>query len=138
MNGKVSGTLTMNREGQFAILATGPNHCGVDENLVIKYHMICECTSKLDGRGFLFDQVNVDNYFQTLKSSTLSCEQLTIKCARKLLKLIKEENPICSIRKMRLTLSPQPFKASMTFDWETEDEPKLSKPNKKSKKFIKI
>jgi len=125
----------MNREGQFRISATGPNHCGVDEDLTIKYHMICVCEDSLDHRGFLFDQINVDQYFQGIQSSALSCEKLTMKCARKLMSLIKDENPDCVIRRMSLTLSPAPFKASMTCDMGSS---KIQEQPKKKKKFIKI
>lgn len=112
--------LTMNRQGEFNIRATGPNHCGVIENLAIKYAMICECESRLDKRGFLFDQINVDNYFKAIKRSRLSCEKLTVKCVRELVQAIRVENPRCVIRKVDLTLSPFPFMASMTYTWENE------------------
>lgn len=112
--------LTMNRQGEFNIFAHGPTHCGVAENITIKYHMICECTPGLDKRGFLFDQINVDNYFKRMKSSKLSCEKMTVKCVRDLVKLIRAENPKCVVRKINLTLSPQPFLASMTYTWEND------------------
>lgn len=108
----------MDREGEFRIRAEGPNHCGVDTNLLIKYQMKCLCTSKLDKRGFLFDQINVDRYFQSIKRSKRSCEKLTQMCLNDLRKMIMEENPVCEILKMELTLSPAPHKASMTFTWE--------------------
>jgi hypothetical protein len=107
----------MDRQGEFKILATGPNHCGVVEDLAIKYQMICECNTTLDRRGFLFDQINVDKYFQNIKRSQLSCEKLVQQCTKDLLRLIKEENPRCVIRKVDLTLSPFPFLASMKFSW---------------------
>ena len=112
--------LTMNRQGEFSIRTFGPIHCGVAENLTIKYHMICECESRLDSRGFLFDQINVDNYFKRMKRSKLSCEKMTVKCVRDLVKLIRTENPTCVVRKINLTLSPQPFMASMTYTWEND------------------
>lgn len=127
MAAKISNKLTMNREGTFRFKAVGPNHCGVDENLQVNYRMVCECYATLDRRGFLFDQINVDNYFQSIQSSVLSCEKLTIKCAQKLLKMIKKENAICAIRSMSLTLSPAPFKASMTYDWVNDEEPIIKK-----------
>jgi len=118
MAAKAIHKLTMNREGRFHIDAYGPNHCGVSDYLEINYRMICECQpASLDKRGFLFDQINVDNFFQNIKSSRLSCERLTIKCVRNLVKAIKAENPDCRINKVELTLSPAPFKASMTYAW---------------------
>jgi hypothetical protein len=109
--------LTMDRQGEFNIYAYGPNHCGVVEDLKIKYRMVCECQAKLDKRGFLFDQINVDNFFQSIKKSKLSCEKLTVRCVRQLVAAIKLENPACVINKVELTLSPAPFMASMTYTW---------------------
>lgn len=73
--------------------------------------------AKLDKRGFLFDQINVDNFFQSIKSSELSCEELTMDCLNQLIKLIKRENPLCLIDQISLTLAPDPFCASMTYTW---------------------
>lgn len=126
---KETQSLKMDRFGEFRVQATGPSHCGVDENLTIQYRMVCLCDNNLDKRGFLFDQLNVDSYFQGISTTTLSCEQLCVKCGHELIQRIKEENPGCVIRKLTLTLSPNPYKASMTFDWET-------KSTKKRKPFI--
>jgi hypothetical protein len=110
-------TLTLNRQGEFSLKTTGNRHCGTftNERLWIKYHLICECENILDRRGFLFEQVNVDNFFQRLERTTLSCENLTIACCRKLKTLIRKDNPVCKIRSMKLTLSPYPYQASMTY-----------------------
>lgn len=113
-------TLTMDRQGEFKIRATGPNHCGVVEDLDIKYRMLCECQALLDRRGFLFDQINVDNYFKNIRRSRLSCEKLTQRCVAELVQLIRAENPKCVIRKVDLTLSPAPFLASMTVSWKND------------------
>jgi len=107
--------LTMNRKGKFHIKATGPNHCGVDEDLDIEYHLICECTPSLDYRGFLFDQLHVADYFKSIKRSKLSCERLVMKCARDLKQMIVKENPDCQILRLELTFSPAPHAATMTF-----------------------
>jgi hypothetical protein len=121
-------TLTMNRGGEFKIWASGENHCGVVNDLNIKYTMICECDTRLDGRGFLFDQINVDNFFKGIGESTLSCEMLCIDCADQLMALIKKENPGCVVRRMALTLSPQPFLASMTYEWQADKKKPARKP----------
>jgi hypothetical protein len=114
---KMNRTLTMNRQGEFSVLTTGDSHCGTftDEFLRVKYHMICECENVLDERGFLFEQVNVDNFFKNMKKTTLSCEKLTISCCKKLVTMIRKDNPVCKIRSIELTLSPFPFAASMTY-----------------------
>lgn len=107
--------LTMNREGSFHVKATGDNHCGVDEDLDIRYKLVCECAPSLDYRGFLFDQLHVADYFKTVRRSRLSCERLVIKCCQDLKKMILKENPHCEILKMELTFSPAPHAATMTF-----------------------
>lgn len=110
----------MNRQGEFSIFTTGDSHCGTLTNqfLPVRYHMICECEKVLDTCGFLFEQVNVDKFFKNLKRTKLSCERLTISCCKKLVTLIKKDNPICRVRSIKLTLSPSPFQASMTYSVE--------------------
>lgn len=114
---KMQKLLTMNRQGEFQIYTYGDSHCGTLTNqfLPVKYHMVCECENILDPRGFLFEQVGVDNFFKNLKKTNLSCERLTISCCKKLVALIKRDNPICKVRSIQLTLSPHPFQASMTY-----------------------
>lgn len=113
-------TLTMKRMGEFMINATGPTHCGIAEDLVIKYDMTCVCSTTLDQRGFLFEQLNVDKFFQSLRKTKLSCEKLTMNCVKQLMKQIKQENPVCEIHRVELTLSPEPHKAAMTYHWTAE------------------
>jgi hypothetical protein len=115
---KHSETLTMNRQGEFQVKTFGNNHCGLAKVLDIKYHMICVCTTDLDRRGFLFDQVNVDNYFKSIRQTELSCEQLVLNCSKNLILMILEENPEVKVRSIDLTLSPAPFLASMTHGWK--------------------
>lgn len=113
-------TLTMNRQGEFKIRTIGDKHCGTftNQDMWVKYHMICICDNVLDPRGFLFEQVNVDKFFQNMKRTTLSCEKLTISCCKKLVTLIRKDNPVCKIRSIELTLSPFPYQASMTYTSE--------------------
>jgi hypothetical protein len=113
--------LTMDRSGQFHVWAYGSAHCGVDQNLLIKYALTCECAAKLDKRGFLFDQINVDNYFKGIVRTKLSCEKLTIKCTKELIQMIVDENPACKILRMDLTLSPAPHAASMKYSWVSNE-----------------
>ena len=109
--------LTLDRQGEFKVFTTGDSHCGTltDQYLPVKYHMICECENILDNRGFLFEQVGVDQFFKRMKRTTLSCEKLTISCCKRLVTLIRKDNPICRIRSIKLTLSPWPHQASMTY-----------------------
>jgi hypothetical protein len=108
-------TLTIERVGEFKIRAFGPNHCGTLKEMTIRYKMVCVCSHKLDVRGFLFDQLKVDEFFQTRLNTQLSCEKLTVASLRGILAAIQAENPSCDIQEASLTLSPQPFAASMTY-----------------------
>ena len=117
---KMQKTLTLDRSGEFSILTTGDSHCGTftNQHLTVKYHVVCCCENILDNRGFLFEQVGVDTFFKNMKRTTLSCERLTISCCRKLVSLIRKDNPVCRIRSIKLTLSPFPPAASMTYSVE--------------------
>jgi hypothetical protein len=110
-------TLTLHRGGEFKIITYGDVHCGTLTNqlLPIRYTLNCVCENILDGRGFLFEQLNIDNFFKSLTRTTLSCEKLTINCVKRLVTLIRRDNPVCVIRSIELTLSPHPFAASMTY-----------------------
>jgi hypothetical protein len=114
---KMQKTLTMNRRGNFEVFTVGDSHCGTLHNdyLPVQYHLNCVCENVLDSRGFLFEQVSVDNFFKNIKKTRLSCEKLTISCVRRLITLIKKDNPICRIQSIELTLSPFPHAASMTY-----------------------
>lgn len=115
-------TLTLNRQGEFKILTVGEAHCGTltNQQLPVKYHLICECEKSLDPRGFLFEQVGIDQFFQNLTRTRLSCEKLTMKCVKSLITLIRKDNPVVVVRSIRLTLSPFPYAASLTYAIEPE------------------
>lgn len=121
-------SLKMVRSGEFDIHTYGENHCGVSEEFKIRYHLTCECSPLLDHRGFLFDQINIQQYFESIKRTQLSCERLTVVCLNQLLEHILTENPKCQIKRMELTLSPEPFLASMTNAIESKEEGYLKKP----------
>lgn len=111
-------SLTINREGHFYIRVTGENHCGTMSEFALKYHFQCKAKVKLDKRGFLFDQVNVDKFLKSQESTGLSCEKFCKKLAKQLLHLIHEENSKCKIQKGFLKLSPEPFTASITYEFK--------------------
>lgn len=120
-------SLKMVRSGEFDIHTYGDNHCGTAEEFKIRYHLTCECSPLLDHRGFLFDQINIQQYFESIKRTQLSCERLTVVCLNQLLEHILTENPKCQIKRMELTLSPEPFLASMTNAIESKDDGYLKK-----------
>ena len=81
------------RSGEFPLRTYGKNHCGTSSHFLVKYHMIALCDPKLDHRGFLFDQLNIDKFFHGIKSTSCSCERLTEKTLVKLKKFISEREP---------------------------------------------
>lgn len=114
---QVQKLMTWDRSGEFKVFTHGDSHCGTmsDQVLPIKYRLLCVCENKLDERGFLFDQINVERFFQRIRRTTLSCERLTISCANRLVKVIRRDNPHCRVRSLDLTLTPFPYVASMTY-----------------------
>jgi hypothetical protein len=113
-------TLTLRREGTFAVRNIGEHWCGTSELQAMRYLVEARCGVKLDSRGFLFDQLSVDSYFQALHTVDRSCEAFVIKVARDLYKLILSEHRECQIKELSVTLSPAPFLASMTFHYGGE------------------
>lgn len=124
---KTKKTLDMVRSGEFSIKTYGKNHCGTSHSFNIRYHLKCSCSSKLDHRGFLFDQLNIQSFFESIGRTQLSCERLTQVCQQQLLEHILLENPTCQIYRIELTLAPEPFLASMTSAWDNPNDP-LTRP----------
>lgn len=108
-------TLTLQRRGEFQIRTLGDNHCGIFEAQHVRYAVVVVCHPKLDDRGFLFEQRNVDAFFQGVKRTSLSCELLTKKCAKRLVHMIMEENPTCQLKSISVQLCPAPYAADMTY-----------------------
>lgn len=111
-------TLTLQRRGTFRIKTRGDNHCGIFDDQHVKYDVKVVCTARLDDRGFLFEQRNVDAFFQGIKGTSLSCELLTKKCTKRLINMIMEENPECAVRSITVQLCPAPYAADMTYTVE--------------------
>lgn len=108
----------LQRAGEFSVMTRGDNHCGTKPNLKVRYEVKCTCgENSLDSRGFLFDQMKIDKFFQEQRVTELSCEQFCMQVSRKLYKQIKSENGACDILKFEATLSPEPFAASITFEY---------------------
>lgn len=113
-------TLTLRRQGKFKIEMEGENHCGVAEKQTIKYFLtvVCKAKGSLDDRDYLFEQLNIDNYFRNLELEEpfdVSCERLAINAATELREMILNENSKLKIMSMELELSAKPYAASMTY-----------------------
>lgn len=110
-------TLTLRRSGTFEVTNVGDHWCGTSKKQNVKYDVEVICGVSLDERGFLFDQLAVQKFFDQRTECAESCEQFTIRCARELYKVIKQEHKSCDVRTIRLSLSPAPYAASMTFEF---------------------
>lgn len=114
----------MSRAGEFAIDTKGNFHCGTESHQPMKYSLVVKCSGgSLDSRGFLFDQVGVQKYFDAKKSVSISCERWAEESTAALFTAIRRENPGAEVESMALTLSPHPYQASITYGWRREDEP---------------
>ncbi len=114
-------SLTLRRSGAFNCALKGDSHCGVkggaSETLQMKYTVHARCATVLDDRGFLFEQLGVDDFFSGITETELSCEQLAMDCAEKLAVMIIKENPRISIERLEVEISPYPFNASMRYEY---------------------
>lgn len=108
-------SLNMDRSGSFEVSTYGKNPCGLTKKVVVRYGVVIKCNTQLDNRGFIVDQMNVDAFFNAIKRTNLSCENLCIQSAKDLMAKIQEENPGIKIESLRLTLSPAPHSASITY-----------------------
>ena len=129
---------TLQRSGEFTINTFGQYHCGTSEVLGIKYHIKVVCgEDSLDQRGFLFDQVMVDQMFKSIKATSKSCEVFCKTCAQRVYKTIMQQNGGCKIHSLEVTLSPAPYAASLTFEYAADDvvaSTKTCKNKEKEKK----
>jgi hypothetical protein len=113
-------SLTLKREGRFTVQNRGKHWCGTREMQTIVYRVKVVCNVTLDQRGFLFDQLSIERFFNLQTTCETSCEEFTLACARRLWAEIKKEHSGCEIRKLIVTLSPAPYSAEMTFEFEDE------------------
>ena len=114
-------SLTLNRSGVFTVeTVPGSDHCGTQRFQEIRYQAEVKCGSKLDRRGFLIDQLNVDRFFQAQRKTNQSCERYAMTLAHGLRVALMSENPNIEIHHLKLTLSPRApngdYSASMTVE----------------------
>lgn len=116
-----TGRLTLRRGGEFTFSTDGPTHCGTESVLTLEYLVEVECDLSLDDRGFLFDQLKIADYFHSIKSTRLSCEELAMQAARDVHAIILAENPSCRIHDLKLHLQSKGWKAAfVTFHFNDE------------------
>lgn len=125
-------TLTLRRSGDFDLRVRGNNHCGVvppGEPAIVPctYSLVMRCrANSLDDQGFLVEQLGIHAFFQALPRTGLSCEKLTVRCARLIYRKVMRANGNCKIISIELTIAPKSRNpnggaASMTFEWHAND-----------------
>lgn len=113
--------LTINKSGTFTTVVSGDNHCGTENPLAIRYTAKIRADgSELDSRGFLFDQLGIQIYFDSIKHTSLSCEMLAEWSVDVLRKMVIGENPKLIVEYVYLSLSPSPFTAMIECEWTAE------------------
>lgn len=106
----------LTRVGQFTVRTFGRFHCGTKDVLKVNYNLKVVCgEGSLDERGFLFDQTKVQALVDTITATSESCEMFCRTIAKAVYKQILTENSACDITLFELSLSPEPFQASITF-----------------------
>lgn len=115
------GTFSLRREGLFTITVIGPNRCGLVRNnasinCIYRLELTCKGDS-LDNKGFLVEQKGIQDFFDSIKKTNLSCENLCYACTRKIYEKVRKENPKADIKFISLHISPHPHQAGVTYEW---------------------
>lgn len=128
----------LDRNGVFTVRTQGQNHCGTTPVLDIRYNLsVITDGDSLDDRGFLFDQMRIQKMAESHRMATVSCERFTREFALYIWRHIKLENPRMTIKKIALTLSPHPYAAAITFRYEEDHIPTVSKTyGQRIKEFV--
>lgn len=98
----------LHRHGEFSVEVFGANHCSLKPGKnILKYNLTISCIH-LDDRGFVFVQEDLSSFFDGIEDVTLSCEQLALRSALEIRKMVcenlKTENVRVSVR-----ISPPPY-----------------------------
>jgi hypothetical protein len=118
--------LTLKREGQFHLEVYGNNHCSPqDGGNIMRFKVAIECYAT-DDRGFVYAQEALQEYFDDLGDTDLSCENLAAQCARELHEEITESLHDDNLR-VTVELSPPPYAGSIEaqFDIIAPPRPRL-------------
>lgn len=133
-NDAVRGHFLVKREGQFTVKTFGENHCGLKPLLAVKYNVEITCGPTLDERGFLIEQLSIDEFFQKNTETDLSCERFAVDCARRLWSALNKENPVIDVIEMKVTLSPEPHHFGVTFVHNAERDGGVASAKPKARK----
>lgn len=110
--------LTINKSGQFVVKTFGPNHCGTQPVQSIRFSVRIKADgADLDARGFLFDQLEIQTYFDSIHRTSLSCERLAEASIASLRRLVTRENSRLHVEYVYVSLSPDPYTAMIECEW---------------------
>lgn len=139
--------LTLNRSGKFPChwLSTD-NMCGTIHTTepIYSYNCIIETADILDKRGFVMDQLDVNNYFQKrytqdkrgrqTKHAAVSCEQIAINAVNEIKHMLEshflKNSGISVIYRLAVTISFGPGDASITAEWRPESDKQIANVKK--------
>jgi hypothetical protein len=120
--------LTMNRRGEFRCNWRDTNNkCGVGLETTPKYTYYChiETANILDIHGFVFDQLEIDKYFQKKYNklqSAKSCERIAVSACEDVKRMIEnhmlDHNGLSVIYRVAVTIGlGEDGPADMTAEW---------------------
>jgi hypothetical protein len=122
--------LTMNRRGEFQCnwLDTH-NKCGVGPDTYPRYTYHChiETADILDAHGFVFDQLEIDNFFKkkyAVPRSAQSCERIAVSACEEIKRMIENHmlghSGMSVIYRIAVTIGTSDGPATMTAEWVPE------------------
>lgn len=119
--------LTMNRKGEFHCnWRSADNKCGVGPgtNPKYTYHCHIETADILDGHGFVFDQLKIDDYFKQKYykyQDAKSCERIALDACSDVKRMIENHmlshNGMSVIYRISVTIGTGDGPATMTAEW---------------------
>lgn len=124
--------LTMKRHGSFRCRWTSTNgKCGIGTDTTPIYTYAChiETADILDQNGFIYDQLQIDEYFQKKYNDgnyrpALSCEKLAVNAVNDIKYMIEshmlKNSGLSVIYKIAVTIGVDNGNASMTAEWVPE------------------
>lgn len=122
--------LTMNRKGEFRCnWFSADNKCGTGSQLNpwYAYHCHIETADILDGHGFVFDQLEIDNYFKKKYGNVQaakSCERIAVDGCNDIKHMIENHmlghNGMSVIYRIAVTIGTTDGPATLTAEWVPE------------------
>lgn len=108
---------TLRRSGKVTMRPPpGIGRCGVEDEFPCRYEVVLVAEGGLDKRGFLVDQLAVDQLAQSQEVNA-SCELAAKDLAERIARHVHINNQEVEILVLDVTLSPRPYAASITYHY---------------------